>query len=109
MFTFSIPLSLALEELQDQSPYGTYDKPTLVCVEITWIRETHRLIVIIFTLDSAFAIELEAIGALVEPMKLGRRRVAGNGHTRARQPRAILCALDLKGSPVGAGRTKTIQ
>ena len=35
-------------------------------------------------------------------MKLGWWRVAGNGHASAWQPRAILCALDLKGSPFRA-------
>lgn len=72
------------------------------------IRETHRLIVIIFALDPALAVELEAVGALVEPMELGRWRVTGNRHASARQPRAILCALDLKGSPFRAEKNKTI-
>lgn len=74
--------------------------------ELIWIRETHRLIVIIFALDPALAVELEAVGALVEPVKLGRRRVAGNGYTSAWQPRAVLCALDLKGSPCCAEKTR---
>lgn len=80
----------------------------LVWAQIIRVRETHRLIVIIFALDPAFAVELEAVGALVEPMKLGRRRVTGNGHASARQPRAVLRALDLKRSPFCAEKNKTI-
>lgn len=67
--------------------------------EVVWVRETHRLAVIILALDSALAVELEAVGALVEPVELGRWRVTGDGHAGTRQPRAILRALDLKGSP----------
>lgn len=67
--------------------------------EEIWVRETHRLSVIILTLDSALAVELEAVGALVEPVEFGGWRVTGDGHAGAWQPRAILCALDLKGSP----------
>lgn len=63
------------------------------------IRETHRLTVVIFTFDPALAVELETIGALVEPMELGRWRVTRNRHTSTWQPRAILGALDLKGPP----------
>lgn len=63
------------------------------------IRETHRLTVIIFTFDPALTVELETIGALVEPMELGRWRVTRNRHTSTWQPRAILGALDLKGPP----------
>lgn len=72
------------------------------------LRGTHRLAVIIFALDAALAVELEAVGALVEAVELGRWRVAGDRHTGARQPCAVLRALDLKGSPFGAGENKTV-
>lgn len=71
-----------------------------------WVEQTHRLAVIILTLDPALAVELEAVGALVEPVEFGRWRVTGDGHAGAWQPCAILCALDLKGSPFWAGKKK---
>lgn len=72
--------------------------PGAILPAMNHVASTARLIVIVFTLDPALAVELEAIGALVEPVKLGWWRVAGNGHASAWQPRAVLCALDLKGS-----------
>lgn len=75
---------------------------------MVWARQTHRLAVIILALDPALAVELEAVGALVEPVEFGGWRVTGDGHAGTRQPRAVLCALDLKGSPFCAGKKSDI-
>lgn len=71
--------------------------PGAILPAVNHIASTARLTVIIFTFDPALAVELETIGALVEPMELGRWRVTRNRHTSTWQPRAILGALDLKG------------
>lgn len=51
----------------------------------------------VFALDSTLAVELEAIGALVEPMEFWRRWVTGHRNASSLLPAAILGTLNLEG------------
>lgn len=52
----------------------------------------------VFTLDPTLAVELEAVGALVEPVEFGGGRVTCHGNASSLLPAAILGTLGLEGS-----------
>lgn len=51
----------------------------------------------VFTLDPAFTVELEAVGALVQPVEFWWRRVTCHRNTSSLLPAAILGTLGLEG------------
>lgn len=63
----------------------------------------------VFTLDPTLAVELEAIGALVEPMEFWWRWVASHRNTSSLLPAAILGALSLESPSSGRDERRDIS
>lgn len=59
--------------------------------------EPHLGGITVFTVDPALAVELEAVGALVQPVEFWWRRVTRHRNTSSLLPAAILGTLGLEG------------